>query len=101
MSAPDELDRRQELILLGRIHGLVESLKTGQDVTNMRIDDLAKRFDARLDGIDARLRTVEQRAAVAGAVSGGAMAVGTALILEGLKMWLRGSGGGGGPFLGP
>lgn len=99
MSAPDERDREsnqgrtQELLLLGQIHGLVLALKDGQDVTNRRIDDLSNRVDARLDGIDARLRLVEQKAAVAGAVSGGAMAVGTALIIEGVKLWLRGGPG--------
>lgn len=97
--------RTQELLLLGQIHGLVQALKDGQDMTNRRLDeqsnrfdekigDMSKRFDERLDHIDGRLRTVEQKAAVAGAVSGGAMAIGTALIIEGVKQWLRGGGGG-------
>ena len=91
MSAPDERDRdrTQELLLLGQIHGLVQALKDGQGVTNGRIDELSKRVDTRLDSIDSRLRKVEQKAAVAGAVSGGAMAVGTALIIEGVKHFLR------------
>lgn len=123
MSAPDERDRdRQrdqdrtaELLLLGQIHGLVQSLKDGQDATNRRIEDqtkrfdarlddmsvrfderlevMTKRFDSRLDAVDGRLRTVEQKAAIAGAFSGGAMAVGTALIIEGIKVWMRGGMG--------
>lgn len=95
MSAPEESDRgrTQELLLLGQIHGMVQALRDGQNATNGRIDDLSKRLDARLDNVDARLRTVEQKAAVAGAVSGGAMAVGTALIIEGVKHFLSGGSG--------
>lgn len=97
MSEPSERDRdrTQELLLLGQIHGLVQSLKDGQDLTNKRIDALSLRMDERLEGIDSRLRQVEQKAAVAGAVSGGAMAVGTALIIEGVKNWMRNGGAGG------
>jgi hypothetical protein len=83
-----EPGRTQELLLLGQIHGLVQSLKDGQDLTNRRIDALANRFDS----LDGRLRNVEQKAAVIGAASGGAMALGTALIVEGIKHWL-GRGG--------
>jgi hypothetical protein len=83
-----EPGRTQELLLLGQIHGLVQSLKDGQDLTNRRIDALDKRFDS----LDGRLRNVEQKAAVIGAASGGAMALGTALIVEGIKHWL-GRGG--------
>ena len=99
MSAPEARDRdssqgrTQELLLLGQIHGLVQALKDGQDATNRRIDDMSDRFNDRLDGIDGRLRQVEQKAAVAGAVSGGAMAVGTALIIEGVKHFLSGGAG--------
>lgn len=118
MSAPEEQDRgrdsgrTQELLLLGQIHGMVQALRDGQEATNARIEEQGRAinarmeaqgnaFNARLEGIDGRLRTVEQRAAVAGAVSGGAMAVGTALIIEGIKAWFRGGGGGGGMFPGP
>lgn len=105
MPLQSDSPRTQELLLLGQIHGLVQALKDGQDMTNRRLDeqsnrfdekigDMSKRFDERLDHIDGRLRTVEQKAAVAGAVSGGAMAIGTALIIEGVKQWLRGGGGG-------
>ncbi|CAN5438458.1 hypothetical protein BH10PSE18_BH10PSE18_18940 [soil metagenome] len=106
MSAPEEPDRSpihgrtQELLLLGEIRGLVQGLKDGQDRTNHRIDEMSNRIDTRFGNIedrmgsmDDRLRTVEQKAAVAGALSGGAMAIGTALIIEGIKTWLRGGAG--------
>lgn len=95
MSAPSEKDRdrTQELLLLGQIHGMVQGLKDGQEAANRRIDQMSNRMNERLDGIDGRLRQVEQKAAVAGAVSGGAMAVGTALIIEGIKTWLHGGMG--------
>lgn len=76
--------RDQQLLLLGQIHGIVQGLKDGQKVTNER-----------LDSMDGRLRTVEQKAAVAGAVSGGAISIGIALIIEGARAWLRRDGAGG------
>jgi hypothetical protein len=81
-------DRTAELILLGKIHGLVESLKEGQDEQNSRLD----RIDGRIDGIDGRLRSVEQKAAISGALSGGAMGVGVALIVEALRQWIKRGG---------
>lgn len=73
--------RDQQLLLLGQIHGIVQALRDGQQQTNDR-----------LDAMDDRLRTVEQRAAVTGAVSGGMISVGIAMAVEGLRAWLRGSG---------
>jgi hypothetical protein len=81
-------ERTQELLLLGQIHGIVQSLKDGQDAQARRIEAFEKKVDERFDGMDARLRLVEQKAAVVGAASGGAMAIGTALIIEGLKHWI-------------
>ena len=75
--------RDQQMLLLGEIKGLVQALATGQDA--MR---------SRLDAMDARLRHVEQRAAVSGAVSGGAMGVGVALLVESVRTWLRNTGKG-------
>lgn len=63
--------------LIGEIHGIVQALRDGQVATNTR-----------LDRMDDRLRLVEQRAAAVGAVSGGVMAVGIALITETLKGWI-------------
>ena len=77
MSDPEN----QQLFLLGQIHSMVESLKAGQDLTNQRLDKM-----------DERLRSVEQRSAAVGAVSGGTMAIGVALIVEGMKQWLKRGG---------
>jgi hypothetical protein len=99
VTTEDQRNRAQELILLGEIKGLVQGLKDGQDALGARVNDMSARLsnmednlNERIDGIDKRLRVVEQKAAIAGAMSGGAMAVGTALIIEGLKAWL-GRGG--------
>lgn len=86
-------DRTQELLLLGKISGNVETLVAGQEATNARLDGLDKRVNARLDGLDERLRDVEKKAAVSGALSGGAMSIGVALIIEGLKQWIAGPKG--------
>jgi len=74
-----------ELILLGKIDGKLDG-----------ITEHLGRQDTRLTEIDGRLRTVEQRAAVLGATSGGVMAVGTTLIIEGLKAWYATKFGAGG-----
>ncbi len=84
--APPTEDRH--LFLLGQIHSMVEALKDGQDLIHGRLD----KMDMRLERQDDRLRTLEQRSAVAGAVSGGAMSVGVVLIVEGLKQWLKRGG---------
>lgn len=81
-------DRTSELLLLGQIHGLVQGLKDGQDKQTERLD----RIEGRMDTIDGRLRTVEQKAAVSGAISGGAMGIGVALLVEGLKQWMKRGG---------
>lgn len=73
----------KELIMLGEISGKLDG-----------VTEHLKRQDDRMETIDGRLRTVEQRAAVAGAISGGAMSVGLALVIEGLKQWLALKGGG-------
>ncbi|TXI17623.1 MAG: hypothetical protein E6Q67_12985 [Roseateles sp.] len=78
-----EENRSAELMLLGEIKGLVQGLKDGQDVQTKRLDAM----DTKLSGMDARLRDVERKSALFGAVSGGAMSVGVALIIEGLKGW--------------
>ena len=93
MSEDNNNERRQELLLLGQIHGLVQSLKDGQDQQNRRMDRMEQRMEEHYNGLDERLREVEKKAAVAGAVSGGAVAVGTALIVEGVKQFMRGGSG--------
>ncbi|WP_423458021.1 hypothetical protein [Ottowia sp. VDI28] len=97
MSEQTNNDRRQELLLLGQIHGMVQSLKDGQDQQNRRMDRMEQRMEEHYNGLDERLREVEKKAAVAGAVSGGAVAIGTALVVEGIRQFIR---GGGGPGLG-
>lgn len=71
----------QHLLLLGEIKGKVEGLASA-DETQAEL----------LRSIDSRLRTVEQKAAVNGAVSGGIVSVGMALIIEAGRQWL-GRGG--------
>ncbi|UMT89769.1 hypothetical protein FRC90_17980 [Paracidovorax citrulli] len=121
-------DRKQELLLLGQIHGMVQSLQTSLDqqtrrmdrmeasqeerhrsneqrmeqsearqqerhkANELRMDRAEERQEERHVAIDARLRVVEQKAAIAGAVSGSAVSIGVALAIEGLKQWL-GRGG--------
>lgn len=84
---------KEELMLLGKIDGKLDGITAHLSRQDKRIDELDARVDARLNGIDSRLREVEKKAAVAGAVSGGAVAVGTALIVEGVKQFLRGGSG--------
>lgn len=83
----------QHLVLLGEIKGIVEGLRDGQTEHNRRFDGL----DTRIDGVDTRLRAVEVRSATYGAVSGGVMGIGMALLVEGLKEWLRRGPGASGP----
>lgn len=74
---------KQELILLGEISGKLDGVIEQQRVQGDQIGS-----------IDQRLRTVEQKAAVTGAISGGAMSIGIALVIEGMKQWLSSKGGG-------
>lgn len=92
MSDSNNNDRQQELLLLGQIHGMVQALQQGQGLQNQRMDRMEKRMEEHYTGLDSRLREVEKKAAVAGALSGGAVAVGTALVVEGLKTFMRGGG---------
>ena len=85
---------KDELMLLGKIDGKLDGITAHLNRQDKRIEELDARVDARLNGIDGRLREVEKKAAVAGAVSGGAVAVGTALIVEGIKQFVRGGGTG-------
>lgn len=74
---------RPELLLLGEISGKLDGLKG--DVAEVKANQTA---------MDARLRAVEQKAAVNGAISGGAMSIGIALVIEGLKQWVSRGGAG-------
>lgn len=74
--------------MLGEIKGLIAGLKEQMQATEKRFDGL----DIKLDRVDERLRAVEKKAAVIGAVSGGVMSVGMALITEGIHQFLGRSG---------
>ena len=68
-------DEHNELTrALGRIEGKLDMIVASQASQNER-----------LDAMDERLRHVEQQAARAGAISGGIVAVGTAIAVELVK----------------
>ena len=97
----------QTVYLLGQIHGIVEGLREGQQAQAARLTEMDRRqedrlqriedthraelarVEGRVDAQDERLRSVEQRAAVMGAISGSAVSVGVALMVEGLREWLK------------
>lgn len=83
---------KEELMLLGKMDGKLDGITAHLTRQDQRIDALDKRMEERHTAIDKRLRVVEQKAAVAGAVSGSVVSVGIALAVEGLKQWL-GRGG--------
>lgn len=93
----------KQLLLLGEIKGIVEGLKGAQEQNTRelqtlraeqaaKIDTLRTEVNGRFERIDERLRAQEQRSAVVGAVSGGAMSIGVALIVEGIRQWLKRGG---------
>ncbi|QOD81416.1 hypothetical protein [Chromobacterium haemolyticum] len=67
-------DNNEVTRALGRIEGKLDMIVTSQQQQNER-----------LDSMDERLRHVEQQAAKAGAISGGIVAVGTAIAVEVVK----------------
>lgn len=69
--------------MLGEIKGIVGELRENQRTDRQM-----------LAGFDTRLRDQEVTAAKVGAFSGGAIAIGVALIIEGAKQALRAKGGG-------
>ena len=71
--------------LIGEMHGLVKAMRETQ---------LAQ--GGELKALDTRLREQETTAARHGAVYGGAVALGIALLVEGGKQWMRDRIGGGG-----
>ncbi|WP_448252900.1 hypothetical protein [Ottowia oryzae] len=88
---------KDDVMLLGKIDGKLDGIAAHLTRQDKRVDDLDSRMNGRLNDIDSRLREVEKKAAVAGAVSGGAVAVGTAILVETIKQFIRG----GGPGIGP
>jgi hypothetical protein len=85
---------KDELMLLGKMDGKLDSITAHLNRQDQRIDALDQRMEERHNAIDKRLRVVEQKAAVAGAISGSAVSIGIALAIEGVKQWL-GRGGAG------
>lgn len=85
---------KDELMLLGKMDGKLDSITAHLSRQDQRIDALDQRMEERHNSIDKRLRVVEQKAAVAGAISGSAVSIGIALAIEGMKQWL-GRGGAG------
>lgn len=63
---------------LGRLEGIVEMLRDQHRTTH-----------AKLDAISGEITTMKVEAGKQGAVYGGAMAIGVALIIEGLRGWVR------------
>ncbi len=64
----------EHTLLLGEIKGKLDLVIAGQVTTNQR-----------LDSVDGRLRTVERKASVNGAVAGGIVSIGVAIAIEKLK----------------
>lgn len=85
---------KDELMLLGKMDGKLDSITAHLGRQDARIDALDQRMEERHNAIVKRLRVVEQKAAVAGAISGSAVSIGIALAIEGVKQWL-GRGGAG------
>ena len=85
---------KDELMLLGKMDGKLDSITAHLGRQDARIDALDQRMEERHNAIDKRLRVVEQKAAVAGAISGSAVSIGIAWASEGVKQWL-GRGGAG------
>lgn len=85
---------KDELMLLGKMDGKLDSITAHLGRQDARIDALDQRMEERHNAIDKRLRVVEQKAAVAGAISGSAVSIGVALAIEGVKQWLSRGGTG-------
>lgn len=68
----------EENRLLGEIKGKIDTVIDNQKSQN-------EQFVQKLDGLDTRLRKVETKAALNGAISGGLVAIGIALLQEKLK----------------
>lgn len=64
--------------LLGEIKGKLDLVIDGQA-------EQRATFETKLDGLDERLRKVENKAALNGAISGGIISIGMAIAIEKLK----------------
>lgn len=86
---------KDELMLLGKMDGKLDGILRHLGQQDKRMDALDAKIDSNHKELDGRLRSVEQKAAVVGAVGGTAAGLGVALIVEGFRSWLRGGGSGG------
>jgi hypothetical protein len=71
---------------LGRLEGIVDMLRDQHMATH-----------AKLDAMSGEITSLKVEAGKQGAVYGGVMAIGVALIIEGAKGWLKQKTGGAGP----
>lgn len=85
---------REDLMLLGKIDGKLDGITAHLTRQDQRIDALEARIEERHTATDNRLRVVEQKAAVSGAISGSAVSIGVALAIEGVKQWVSRGGSG-------
>ena len=69
---------KDELMLLGKIDGKLDGISAHLARQDQRIDQMEHRNEERHKALDGRLRVVEQKAAVMGAMSGGAVSIGIA-----------------------
>lgn len=101
---------KNEMLLLGRMDGKLDAIANHLDRQDKRLAEIDHKVDAglqRLDEkieknhsatrtqiaeLDKRLRDVEKKTAVVGAVGGTAAGIGVTLIVEGIRQWLHGSG---------
>lgn len=75
----------EHALLLGEIKGQLGQVIENQKANDEKLTSRLDAIDARFDGFDTRLRTVEQKAAVSGALAGGIASVAVALAVEKLK----------------
>lgn len=73
------------LLLLGEIKGRLDLVIANQVTHREEMKQEFKLLDARVDGIDARLQSVEKDNVKSAMVAGGVISVGMAIIIETAK----------------
>jgi len=76
----------ENILLLGEIKGQLTQVIANQQSNDIKTTERFDKIDDRFNGFDARLRTVEQKAAVSGALAGGIASIAVALIVEKFKI---------------
>lgn len=87
--AQDE-NNSNHVLLLGQIKGQLSQVIENQKENKEELNDRFDKTDAKLATFDERIRSIEQKSATYGAVSGGIVAVGMALVIEKLKVIMGG-----------